>query len=398
MPGARASIFTPRFFLMCGFVFTTFLSAFQLFPTAPFRILDLGGDKAAAGLFLGFLTYGSAATAPLTGALADRVGRRRILVAASLGITAFAVAYAFVPTYRGLFPLVLLHGLFWSALLSASSASLLELIPEGRHAEGLGYSGLATVLAVAVAPTLGLFVYHEGGWRLLCGEIAVLNLAMAAIASTLPESGRAKAPAEVAGGRRGLVEWRILAVATSLFLASFGHGGVTSFVALFAEANGVAPKGIYFTVFALVILVTRPLLGPLADRVGHRRVLLPCLLAVSVGLAMLALSAGRLSMVASAVVYGAGLGSLYPIFAAHALKTVDPSRRGAAFGSILAAFDTGVGTGSIVVGALVERFGFRAAFGSAAGLAILSIPAFVLLEKRFLTGRPPDAAAASPSV
>jgi hypothetical protein len=37
-------LFTPRFFVMCGFSFTVFLSAFQLLPTAPFHILDLGGS------------------------------------------------------------------------------------------------------------------------------------------------------------------------------------------------------------------------------------------------------------------------------------------------------------------------------------------------------------------
>jgi len=62
-------LFSPRFFVMCGFTFTVFLSAFQLLPTAPFRIHDLGGSTFASGLFLGFLTYASAFSAPLTGAI-----------------------------------------------------------------------------------------------------------------------------------------------------------------------------------------------------------------------------------------------------------------------------------------------------------------------------------------
>ena len=55
---------------MCSFTFTVFLSAFQLLPTAPFHIRDLGGTTFASGLFLGFLTYASAFSAPLTGAIA----------------------------------------------------------------------------------------------------------------------------------------------------------------------------------------------------------------------------------------------------------------------------------------------------------------------------------------
>ena len=77
---------------MCGFSFTVFLSAFQLLPTAPFHILDLGGSTFASGLFLGFLTYSSAFSAPLTGAYADRVGPRRVLIISSLALVVFSLA------------------------------------------------------------------------------------------------------------------------------------------------------------------------------------------------------------------------------------------------------------------------------------------------------------------
>jgi len=85
---------------MCGFTFTVFLSAFQLLPTAPFHILDLGGSKFAAGLFLGLLTYSSAFSAPLTGGLADRVGKRRMLIVGSLAIAGFSSVYAVLRDYR----------------------------------------------------------------------------------------------------------------------------------------------------------------------------------------------------------------------------------------------------------------------------------------------------------
>src|SRR5687767_678219 len=93
-------LFTPHFFVMCGFSFTVFLSAFQLLPTAPFHILDLGGSTFASGLFLGFLTYSSAISAPLTGALADRFGQRRILITASLALAMFSLCYAVITDYR----------------------------------------------------------------------------------------------------------------------------------------------------------------------------------------------------------------------------------------------------------------------------------------------------------
>jgi len=373
----RERLFTPRFFVMCAFSFTVFLSAFQLLPTAPFRILALGGSKFAAGMFLGFLTYASAFSAPLTGALADRAGKRRMLLTCSLVIAGFSMAYAWSHSYQVLLVLVLAHGVFWSGLLSASAAYITDIIPESRRAEGIGYWGLATIVAIAVAPSIGFWVYGHG-WVWLCATTGALNLVMAAIAFVLPEP---HAPAWMGGERfftRRLLEWRVLVVSLTLFLYSFGYGGVTSFSALYADANHVVPKGIYFTVLAVVVLTTRPLSVPLGDRIGHKKVFLPSLVLIAVGLAILAWGGTRPWLVASAVVFGMGFGTAYPVFAAYVMRHVAPSRRGAAFGGILAAFDTGIGTGSIALGWIIEHRGFPAAFATAAVLAALSLPYFLV--------------------
>jgi MFS family permease len=383
MPAASDRLFTPRFFLMCGFTFTVFLSAFQLLPVAPFRILELGGNEFAAGLFLGLLTYASAFSAPFTGALGDRVGKRPMLLACSLAIAGFSAAYGLAQSYRLLLLLVFFHGIFWSGLLSASSAYMTDMLPESRRAEGISYWGMSTMLAVAVAPSVGFWAYRSG-WGFLMAETALLNLGMAAIAWKLEEARVSTRWTRYKFFSGSLVEWRVVMVSLSLFLCSFGYGGITSFAALYAERSGIAPKGIYFTSFAAVVLATRPFSGRLADRVGHRRFFLPCLAVTIVGFALLALPQSRGLMIASAVVFGLGFGNMYPAYVAYVVRHVEAERRGAAFGGILAAFDTGIGTGSICLGGVIHRFGFSAAFGVAAVLSALSIPYFLFSEKRFL--------------
>ncbi len=381
-PGDR--LFTVRFFTMCGFTFTVFLSAFQLLPTAPVRILQLGGTTFAAGLFLGFLTYASALSAPVTGALADRVGKRRMLIAGSLVIAVFFVAYALSRHYVVPLVLVFFHGLAWSGLLSASAAYMTDSIPEKRRAEGISYWGMSTMLAVAIAPNLGFWILQTYGWGWLCTGGAVLNLVMAAIAFSLPETDVAARLSRERFFGAHLVEWRVVAVAVSLFVVSFGYGGVTSFVAVYAERNGIAPKGIFFTVFSVVVIFLRILGGRIPDRVGHRRFLIPCLVLANVGLLLLPFAHTRPLMILSAAIFGAGFGNMYPSFAAHIVKHVDDNRRGAAFGGILAAFDTGIGTGSIAIGAMAQHFGFAPAFLAAGLFSCLSVPIFIWTEGRFL--------------
>jgi MFS family permease len=127
-----------------------------------------------------------------------------------------------------------------------------------------------------------------------------------AVAAGRPAGRR---PRRLPSGR--LVEWRVLAC-RALFLYSFGYGGITSFMALYADANGVTPRALYFTVFAGAILVTRPFIARYADRVGYRRVFLPCLGLVVLALALLAIGGRPGAFVVSALVFGTGFGSAYP--------------------------------------------------------------------------------------
>ncbi|MEO8680148.1 MAG: MFS transporter [Vicinamibacterales bacterium] len=388
---AEDRLFTPRFFLMCSYSFTVFMSAFQLLPTAPFHILALGGRGVEAGLFLGFLTYASAFSAPITGIIGDRLGKRRVLIVCSLAITCFSLLYAIAPSYQIVLGLVLIHGIFWSGLLSSSSAYVTDIVPKSRRAEGLGYAGFASILAIAVAPAIGLWVFDRGGWTLLCLESAALNVVMAIIAWRLPpDARRAQAPLSFHPG--DLVEWRVLAGAITLFLYSFSYGAITSFVAVYADQVGVTPRALYFTAFCLAIIATRPLLGRYADRVGHARVIVPCLAMIVIGVATLSMATTRAGFVVSALLFGVGFGSAYPVFVAHLMHHVAEHRRGATFGAIIGAFDTGIGTGSIAVGWLSERYGFSHAFQVAAALAVLSIPYFLFMEKRqwttFVSARP----------
>jgi MFS family permease len=391
----RERLLTPRFATMWSYSFTVFVSLFQLLPAAPYRVIELGGSTATAGLFLGLLTYASAFSAPISGAIADRVGQRRVLIIVSLILAGISASYAFMTSYKVMLAVVVVHGLFWSGLLSASSAYMAATIPPSRRAEGLGLWGLASVSAIAAAPALGFWVYRHG-WITLCIEIVVLNLIMTAIAWRLPHESHGAHETPKAEERKhrdtsssglaSLVEWRVIVLGVTLGLVAFGYGGLTSFSALFADDLHIAPRSAFLSAMAAAMLVGRLTIGRALDRIGHRKVLLPVLVMPAIGLLLLGITYGPLMFVTSGVVFGAGFGLMYPAFAAYVITHVPVARRGAAFGAIIAAFDTGLGTGSTVMGTLIQEYGFRPAYLGAGALAVLAVPYFLIAE-RMVWGR-----------
>src|SRR5262249_31836134 len=234
--------------------------------------------------------------------------------------------------------------------------------------------------------TVGFCVYGHGcGSR--CFANVALNALVAIITVTLHDAPQktTAAPPVAAGPPNRPSRCGAPLVLFCVLLYSFSYGGITSFAALYARENGTDPESLYLTLLGIVILISRPAAGRWADRLGYRRLLIPSLVFITVGLTLLAFRGTRAWIIASAVVFGLGFGTAYPVFVAYVLRDIEATRRGAAFGAILSAFDIGIGTGSIAIGWIAERIGFNRAFGVAAALSALALPYFLVVDRK--TGR-----------
>ena len=382
---AREPLFTPKFISLWLFQFGTFFSAFQLFPVIPLRIIDLGGSKAAAGLFLAVYTFASAFAAPVMGTVADHVGRRRMLVIASVLFVFFSLAYGLVPWLPAVLVIAVAHGAIWSSIMSSAGAVMTDFIPVSRRNEGLAYWGLAPTAAIAIAPAIGLYVNGHFGWFAVCAEIAVLSAIMAIWASRI-EGGQTSAQKQEFPRVKELWDWRVVKATLALTVTAFGYGGVTSYVAIFSRERGIHPESLFFTVFAITIVVVRVVMSPLGDRYGHKVLLYPAFVAMPIAFALLAAAQTRTQMIVSAILFGIGLGASFPAFMTFVVANTDERQRGRTFGSVIWAFDTGIGLGSIAIGAIGARHGLGFAFNIAAAIACLAIPIFIMASRELARG------------
>jgi MFS family permease len=133
---------------------------------------------------------------------------------------------------------------------------------------------------------------------------------------------------------------------------------------------------------AAAVLTGRLTLGRSLDRIGHRRVLLRCMALPAAGILLLSTAQGTSIFLASALIFGAGFGLMHPAYTAFVMAHVSPIRRGAAFGAMIAAFDTGIGSGSSLMGWLVQHVGFRWGFATIGVVAALALPCFLVAEKK----------------
>ncbi|HSP16467.1 MAG TPA: MFS transporter [Thermoanaerobaculia bacterium] len=372
-------LITRRFLGLWVFAFITFFAAFQLLPAIPFRIIHLGGSKAQAGWFLSVYALASAFSAPLMGNLADHVGRKRMLMTASLLFVVFSLLYGVITIVPLLLVIAIVHGSLWSGLIASASAIMSEFIPESRRNEGLAYWGLASTAAIALAPAAGLIIFERAGWLVLCVELSVLSLLTFGWASQLPVIHQTIGAAH---SLRDAWDLQVIRPALSLSVICFGYGGVTSYVAILSRERGIKPESLYFTVFAIAIVVVRVFTSRLGDRLGPKAMLYPSFGAIPIAFGILAIAARPWQIALSASLFGLGMGVAYPAFANFLLMNTDSKRRARTFGSIIMAWDTGIAVGSLGIGAIGQRFGLGMSFAVAAGLSCLAIPIFMAASRQ----------------
>jgi MFS family permease len=367
-PGPR--LLTRQFALLWALTFITFFAAFQLFPTVPLRLRELGAGLAESGRFMSLFTAGSAVGALFTGPLGDRVGHRRLVITAALLYAGFLGAYALLTTRWAFYLLAVPHGIVWSGLLTATMASLAHVLPDDRRADGLSLYGLASPGGVIVGPLLGLWIFQHWGFAPIGWYLAVLFLLLGALGTILP--------VDHPHGRAEGFRWpeaAVVAPCLILFCVALGYGALGTYTAQEALALGMKLPSAFLSSMAVGMVVMR--IAMLRRGFGRRpiRKLPGMLLGAFAGLVLLAvLPGGLLRHVVAALLYGAGYSMLHTLLNAKLLESVDPKRRGSAFGALLFAFDAGIGLGSFGLGWTIGRYGYRAGWALGALALIVALP------------------------
>ncbi|HJW08903.1 MAG TPA: MFS transporter [Holophagaceae bacterium] len=385
----QPTLWTKPFLLVWAFTFLTFFAAFQLFPTAPLRLIELGASRGESGSFLAVFTIGSSLGALVTGPLGDRVGHRRMMGGAALAFIAIMGVYSVLPVRWAFYALAPLHGAIWSGLITATVAMLGGIVPESRRAEGMALYGLASPGGVIFGPTVGVWIFQHAGFRAMCLLLALCFAVLTVLARNLPPD-----PAREHRSDRHFSwpERPVLMLSSILFVTALGYGALNSYsaqegLALDLRVHGWAWPSAFFSSLAVGMVAMRALMGitGFGER-PTRRLPAMVLLALS-GLALLAFVpdawvGGLARHVVSGLIYGAGYSMVYTLLNTILLEIVAPERRGAAFGTFMFAFDAGIGLGSALLGHLIGAQGFRAGWAAAVAVMALGLPLAVGITRR----------------
>ncbi len=379
----RPALLSRDFALVWLLTFLTFFAAFQLFPTVPLRLRELGATLGESGRFLSVFTAGSAIGALFTGPLGDRLGHRRMVVASASLFALCVGSYGLLRQTWGFYLLALPHGVVWSGLLTSTLATLSHVLPESRRIDGLSLYGLASPSGVFFGPTLALWILERWGFPPLAYLLAAIFLGLSFYARTLPQV----APPESRRPAFQVPERAVLLPCAVLFASALGYGALNSYTAQEAKALHFAFPSAFFTALAVGMVGMRLAMTRIGFGARPARLLPGMIGAAALGSGLLAvLPGGAWRHASSGVLYGAGYSMMHTLVNAYVLDRVDPARRGTAFGATLFAFDSGIGLGAFFLGALIGWKGYRWGWAAGTLLLLVSLALSFRLSRRDTAG------------
>lgn len=350
-------------------VFLAFFDNFALLPLIAPRAEELGADALGVGVAVAAYSLTNLLLNLVGGSLADRVGRRLVLLV-SLAVSPICIAiYGLADSLPVFLAARAVHGAFGGFLTASLFALLADLAPEGERGKTIGRAGALIGAAAVVGPAASGLAARELGsgpvFLAVAAIIAVgLILVRGAIPETLPEPARAGAPGT---WRRLLSDPRLRVAYLAIFALEAGVGVVTAFLkdgiverqmALGMDAEralryATGAQGGLFSIFALVAVIL--MLSPIARRVDRRGALglsvvgLACL---GTSTAILAIGTSLATDSAAMVLYGVGFGLLFPAAAGMVGIAAPAPERGRGFGIFNFSFDAGLSAGPVLAGAL----------------------------------------------
>lgn len=350
---ARESIWSvPYVILMVVNLFQS-MAAFMTSTTLPLYADSLGASTATVGIVVSSFSVSALLVRPFAGPAFDSFSRKWMLLASQAIICISLALYGFADSIGVLCAIRLLHGIGIGCSGPLAMSLVSEFLPMSKFASGISIYALAQSFAQVIGPAAGLFIVNAIGflesYLLSAGLLFVAMLGIFAI----KDPRRERLPYRLRFDRMFAKEAMGKGFALMLLATSFSC--MTSYVVLYGYELRVANMGLFFVVYALCLVATRPISGNLADRFGTPQLLMVGMVFFAGSYITLSVADGLFGFILAAVIGSAGFGCCGPLLQSYALASVPSDRRGAASNTAFTGLDLGMLLGPVAGGCVVEQ-------------------------------------------
>ena len=371
--------------------FLLFFAFYLLTPLLPLYLdAEFNADKDTIGIVLSGYVIAALLIRPFSGFFVDTFNRKKVLV------VCFFIFFIFFTGYIGAGTLLMFaifrtaHGLSFGASTVANSTVAIDVLPSERRNEGIGYYGLSNNAAMAIAPSVGIYIYNATNNFALLFWLSLIFAGIGfftASSINLPSRRKVENKPKISLDHFFLTRGWLLAVNILFFGLCWGI--MANYVAIYSkERLGITEgTGLFFMILSVGLFLSR-IIGVKSLREGKlTRNAIQGALISSVGYTLFAAVPTQWAFYTSAFLIGLGNGRMYPAFLNMFICTARHDQRGTANSSILTSWDTGMGLGILLGGFMAEYIDYSASFWSASISQITGTAILILFTRSFFIQR-----------
>lgn len=301
----------------------------------------------------------------ISGPAMNAFPRKRLLTMSTLIMTTAYLGFSFSPQIAealGLDTITVMKAFrtFQGIGNAFGSACFLTVVtdtlPKNQFTTGMGYYACAQVIAQSIGPTIGVFLRDLVGYNRVYIIFACIMLGACFAVQLVKPAPQKLVPFQLKLSNAVAKEALVPAFVT--FLVGIGFTSINSFMLVYTEERGISGGSLFFTVYALTLLLTRPTVGRLTDKYGFIKVASPALLMTALSLVLIGVSVNLPMLLAAAFINAFGYGAVQPMLQSLCMKAVPSERRGSASSTNYIFYDCATIVGPSVCGLVANEMGY----------------------------------------
>lgn len=387
----KDKIWTKNFISVALINFLAVLMFYLLIVTiGSYTIKTYDASTSMAGLVSSIYVIGALVGRLMTGRLIEKTGPSKILIIGVIGFFITSCFYFIEIHIAFLLVVRFIQGVFVGIIGSAAGTIIAYILPANRKGEGIGYYSLSAILATAIGPFIGLLLmkFEHGntiifGFNVFLSLCMIVMLAFIKIEITFVSKKNEQQSESKQSFISKVMEPKSIPISFVALLIGFAYSGVMSYISPYAEEiELVTAASVFFIVYAIATIVTRPITGKLMDKKGPNIVVYPALIIFALGMYLFSTAHSSTVLLIAAAFIGLGFGNFNSIAQTIAVKVTEQHRFGFATSTYYIFYDLGLGFGPYLLGIFVPLLGFRTMFLWMVPVIIICIPLYFVLHGR----------------